>query len=117
MLQNLFCVILNLTYLIDNYCFHAFICGNDTISYVDNYTYLGVILTEHLDFDYMAKKVAQSASRALGLLIAKAKLFGGLFRQFLQNSFIQAKWLNNLQNTAIFHLHSVVLVFRWKFLI
>ena len=36
------------------------------------------MLTEHLDFELTAKFVAQSASRALGLLISKCKLAGGL---------------------------------------
>ena len=39
--------------------------------------YLGLILHEHLDYNITAKAVAQSASRALGLLIAKAKANGG----------------------------------------
>ena len=33
--------------------------------------YLGLTLTEHLDYNVTAKIVAQSASRALGFLIAK----------------------------------------------
>ena len=45
---------------------------------VSQYKYLGVILTEHLDYITMTKQVAQSASRALGLLIAKDKAFGGM---------------------------------------
>ena len=55
-----------------------FKCGNSILNIVDSYTYLGVLLTEHLDFELTAKFVAQSASRALGLLIAKYKLAGGL---------------------------------------
>ena len=35
-------------------------------------------MTEHLDFNVTAKIVAQSASRALGLIIAKCKLAGGV---------------------------------------
>ena len=56
----------------------SFKCGNSILNIVDSYTYLGVLLTEHLDFELTAKFVAQSASRALGLLIAKYKLAGGL---------------------------------------
>ncbi|KAK6181789.1 hypothetical protein SNE40_009574 [Patella caerulea] len=37
-----------------------------------------MFLTEHLDYTCMAKHVAKSAARALGLLIAKAKCMGGL---------------------------------------
>ena len=40
--------------------------------------YLGVILSEHLDYDIMTKYVVQCASRALGLLIAKCKTIGGV---------------------------------------
>ena len=45
---------------------------------VDRYAYLGLLLSEHLDFEMTSKFVAQSASRALGLLISKCKLAGGL---------------------------------------
>ncbi len=40
--------------------------------------YLGLTLSEHLDYNVMVKVVAQSASRALGLLIAKYKSIGGM---------------------------------------
>lgn len=59
-------------------CEHIFKCGNEQLSVVDRYTYLGVVLQEHLDFNVTAKMVAQSASRALGLLIAKCKISGGV---------------------------------------
>ena len=39
---------------------------------------LGIVLTEHLDYNVSAKCIAQSASRALGLLIVKCKLAGGV---------------------------------------
>ena len=39
---------------------------------------LGLIFTEFLDLLTMAKTVAKSASRALGLLISKDKAFGGM---------------------------------------
>ncbi len=45
---------------------------------VEGYTYLGLLLTEHLDYQRMGKVVASSASRALGLLISKAKVLGGM---------------------------------------
>ena len=38
---------------------------------VSKYTYLGLLLTEFLSYKEMAKAVGKSASRALGLLIAK----------------------------------------------
>ena len=55
-----------------------FSCGDGIISVADRYTYLGVVLSEHLDYNIMVKHVAQSASRALGLLIAKCKTIGGV---------------------------------------
>ena len=55
-----------------------FTCGPDVINAVDKYTYLGITLTEFLDYEVTAKIVAQSASRALGLLIAKYKSIGGM---------------------------------------
>ncbi len=55
-----------------------FRCGDSTVDLVDQYKYLGLILTEHLDFQRMAKVVSQSASRALGLLISKDKAAGGM---------------------------------------
>jgi hypothetical protein len=56
----------------------AFKCGNNVLNIVDRYTYLGVILHEHLDYSVTVKAVNQSASRALGLLIAKCKGLGGV---------------------------------------
>ncbi len=40
--------------------------------------YLGLVLNEHLDYQLMAKVVAKSTSRALGFLIAKNKVNGGM---------------------------------------
>ena len=39
--------------------------------------YLGLLLTEFLKYNDIAKAVAKSASRSLGLLIAKCKANGG----------------------------------------
>jgi len=55
-----------------------FMCGKNAIDVVADYKYLGLIFTEHLDYSIMAKLVAASASRALGLLIAKSKAHGGM---------------------------------------
>lgn len=55
-----------------------FMCGEYLLETVSQYKYLGVYLTEHLDFSVMTKIVSQSASRALGLLISKDKSFGGM---------------------------------------
>ncbi|XP_053393694.1 uncharacterized protein LOC128555443 [Mercenaria mercenaria] len=52
---------------------------NDTVvDYVEQYKYLGLMLNETLDYSKPAKYVAQSATRALGLLISKFKLLGGM---------------------------------------
>ena len=51
---------------------------NSPIQIVSQYKYLGLIMTEFLDFSKMAYNVAQSAGRALGLLIAKSKTYGGM---------------------------------------
>jgi hypothetical protein len=59
-------------------CSSVFVCGESEIALTDRYKYLGLVLTEHLDFAVTAKAVAQSANRALGLVIAKAKSFGGV---------------------------------------
>jgi hypothetical protein len=56
----------------------TFTCGDEVIQIVEAYRYLGLILTEHLDYNTMAKNVAASAGRALGLVIAKYKSFGSL---------------------------------------
>jgi hypothetical protein len=56
----------------------SFTCGSCQIKTVDRYKYLGLIIHQFLDFKITADAVAKSASRALGLLIAKAKAFGGV---------------------------------------
>jgi len=55
-----------------------FTCGNSQLNIVDGYTYLGLYLSEFLDYNITAKRISQSASRALGLLIAKVKCNGDL---------------------------------------
>ena len=55
-----------------------FRCGTQNLILTDRYTYLGITLNEFLDFSATAKAVAQSASRALGLLIAKFKSMVGM---------------------------------------
>ena len=52
--------------------------GDGMISVADRHTYLGVVLSEHLDTNIMVKHVAQSAIRALGSLIAKCKTIGSV---------------------------------------
>ena len=55
-----------------------FKCVNDIIKYSTTYAYLGLVLSEFLDYNVTAKAVAASANRALGLVIAKCKILGGV---------------------------------------
>ena len=55
-----------------------FLCGDVELTISDSYAYLGVLLTEHLDYNLMAKAATKSATRALGLLIVKYKSIGGM---------------------------------------
>ena len=57
---------------------HSLTCGKRKLVVTDRYKYLGLILTEYLCYEEMAKYVAKSAGRALGIVIAKYKSFGGL---------------------------------------
>ena len=69
-----------------------FRCGQKMLETVNQYVYLGLLLTEHLDYTKMAKQVANSASRALGLLITKFKCAGGCpFQRSL--NYITARYL------------------------
>ena len=56
----------------------VFKCGEQVIEFSDRYKYLGLVFDEHLNINTTAKMVAQSASRALGLVIAKCKVAGGV---------------------------------------
>jgi len=56
----------------------TFTCGNVELEITDRYRYLGLVLDEHLNYNSTAKVVAQSATRALGLVIAKSKQSGGM---------------------------------------
>ena len=51
--------------------------GSNILEVISQYNYLGLTLTEFLDYDIMAANVAKSSSRALGLVIHKSKLNGG----------------------------------------
>ncbi len=62
---------------------YHFKIGDLTILLTDRYKYLGLIFTEFLDYNATAKVVARSAGRALGLLIAKTKAYGGLTPFFI----------------------------------
>ncbi len=55
-----------------------FHCRESEIFVVDKYKYLGLVFSEFLDYRQMAQFVAQSAHRALGLLVAKCKSHGDM---------------------------------------
>ena len=59
---------------------------------VKQYIYLGIPLTEHFDYMKMANHVSKSTSRALGLVIAKNKSFGGLPFGSFQKLFDSMVW-------------------------
>ena len=56
---------------------YNFRCGDAALYIVEKYNYSVLVLNEFLDYNVTAKIVAQSASRALGLLITKSKCLGG----------------------------------------
>ena len=51
---------------------------SNKLKIADRYVYLGLTLTEFLDFTVIAKMLSQAAGRAIGLLIAKFKTLGGM---------------------------------------
>ena len=55
-----------------------FRCGQEVLETVRDYKYLGLLINEFLDFTYTSQAVAKSANRALGLIICKAKVYGGM---------------------------------------
>ncbi len=69
-----------------------FMCGNELLVTVDKYKYLGIVLNETLDYNFTAKMIAQSAGRALGLIIAKTKYLGGLPHDVFKKLFDSMVW-------------------------
>ena len=65
------------------------------------YLYLGITLTEHLDFSTTAKFVAKSANRALGLLIAKYKNSDGLPYDVYTKLFVRKQCLIDVANKVM----------------
>ena len=55
----------------------TFKCGDRTLDTVPQYIYLGLLLSEDMCYEKMAKHICKAANRALGLFIAKCKVFGG----------------------------------------
>lgn len=71
---------------------HVFLCGGSQLLVVEQYKYLGLIFTEFLNYDAMAEMAAGSASRALGLIIAKAKTIGGMPYQTFTKLYNSLVW-------------------------
>ncbi len=57
---------------------YVFRMGNINLDLVKQYKYLGVTLNEFLDYDVIAKVLADSGNRALGAIINKYKSLSGL---------------------------------------
>ena len=55
----------------------TFVCENYELEKVKQYVYVGLVLTDFLDYSVMAKHVSNSAGRALGLVISNFKSAGG----------------------------------------
>ncbi len=53
---------------------HVFTYGSNTIEVVDRYKYLGLILTDMLDYNVTVFMVAKTDSHSLGLLKAKSNV-------------------------------------------
>ncbi len=53
----------NPSVMISDFIFNV---NGNVVSYASQYKYLGLVLSEHLDFNITAKTVAQSAGRASG---------------------------------------------------
>ncbi len=71
---------------------YQFILNGEVFDYVSSYQYLGLVLNEFLDYQFMAKAVARSASRALGLLIVKSKAHGGFQHNIFTKLFDTLVW-------------------------
>ena len=56
----------------------VFKVGESHLKTVSKYRYLGLFIDEYLDYKVTADHVSKSAQRALGLIIAKSKAFGGI---------------------------------------
>ena len=56
----------------------VFQCNDKALKVTDRYKYLGIWFQEYLDLSITVHEVAKSASRALGLVIAKCKAAGGV---------------------------------------
>ena len=79
----------------------SFSCGSKKLAVTDKYVYLGLTLTVFLDYNTTAKMEAQSASRALDLLIAKCKSLGGMPYDVYSKLYESLVWLVIAYDTSI----------------
>ncbi|CAH1798563.1 unnamed protein product [Owenia fusiformis] len=56
----------------------VFRCGDDVIEYATQYKYLGLTLNEHMDMSKSVSILAKSATCALGAIMTKFRLKGGM---------------------------------------
>ena len=56
----------------------TFMLGREEIAYTDQYKYLGLILSEHLEWDLALQEIVKKANRALALLNHRARACGEL---------------------------------------
>jgi hypothetical protein len=56
----------------------VFKLGDQVVQVTDRYLYVGLVITEFMNWNITVKYVAQAARRALGVLVAKCKSQGGL---------------------------------------
>ena len=79
-----------------------------SVCVTSTYKYLGMYLSEHVDSNVTSFYLAESASEAIGVIIAKCKLYGGMSCQMYTKLFdslvvsildyASAVWHNNLIN-------------------
>ena len=65
------------------------LCGEAKLNTVEKYNYLGLVLTEFLDYNVLANVVTKSVSRALGLVTAKSKCLVVFLSMSSQSSLTQ----------------------------
>jgi hypothetical protein len=80
---------------------YQFTCSDQQVEIVDSYCYLGLVLSQHLDYAVTAKAVAKSANITLGLLIAKCKLMGGLPYETFTKLYDSTVWATISYGAAI----------------
>ena len=70
----------------------SFSCGETVLDIVLHYKYLGLLVTDHVDYNIAVKAIAQSATRALGGVKVKYKSRGGLPYETFKKLFDVLVW-------------------------